>query len=97
MRIYEITSSHQNNTASPAKKAKKIADATRKKSDAFHDYQAKMKSAKASASCAAASTSPQERRRRTDAVNAKQAEAKLKYERKRARADDAIRAALALK
>lgn len=81
MRIYEIISSPQHRPSLPAKKADKIANATRKKSDAFHDYQAKMKAAKASASDA----------------QAKQAEAKLKYERKRALADDAIRAALALK
>ena len=76
-----------------ARKAKAVGDATRRKSEALHDYQAALRDAAASRSQARL-TGGVEQNARIAAAGRKRTTASTSYQRKLRRANDAIRTAL---
>lgn len=76
-----------------ARNAKAISDATRRKSEALHDYQAALRNAAASKK-QARRTGGAEQHTRIASAGRKCSTASTTYQRKLRRANDAIRAAL---
>lgn len=79
------------------RKRTQVQDATRRKSDALHSYEAKMRKLSTSTSAAHEISDPHSRAQKLDKVETDQAAARERYERTRQRANDAIRNAMAKK
>lgn len=94
MRLHELIGERAASATLAGRKARDIAGATRRRSNALRVYQAKLRSLQASERHPPDSD-PAERNRCAEKMRAEKAKAADRYEQARTRADDATRAALA--
>lgn len=96
MRFRDLFTEHSPPGADDRKRTR-VQDATRRKSDALHSYETKMRNLSTTTTAAHKITDPSSRKQKLDKLGADQAAARARYERTRQQANDAIRQAMTKK
>ena len=96
MRLRDLFTEHSTPSADDRKRTR-VQDAARRKSDALHSYETKVRHLSTTSTAAHEIADPSSRKRKLDKLAADQATARARYERTRQQANDAIRKAMSKK